>query len=140
MGSTTVMEFTDRVFLGNYSLNALAAAMPAGITSFAFTVMITSSVMAISLSAVKGYWELLLTISVIGALATLWFCTWLGRKVFKLNTEHYILGMFGMMTGTASTGLALLRGVDPNLETDVGKNLVLGSAIAAGILWSVLVL
>ncbi len=37
MGSTTVMEFTDRVFLGNYSLNALAAAMPAGITSFVFT-------------------------------------------------------------------------------------------------------
>lgn len=37
MGSTTVMEFTDRVFLGNYSLNALAAAMPAGITAFVFT-------------------------------------------------------------------------------------------------------
>ncbi len=37
MGSTTVMEFTDRGFLGNYSLNALAAAIPAGITSFVFT-------------------------------------------------------------------------------------------------------
>ena len=31
------MEFTDRVFLGNYSLTALAAATPAGITSFLFT-------------------------------------------------------------------------------------------------------
>ncbi len=37
MGSTTVMEFTDRIFLGNYSLDALAAAMPPGITSFLFT-------------------------------------------------------------------------------------------------------
>lgn len=100
------------------------------ITSFAFSIMITSSVLAISIQAVTGYWELLLTISIIGALTTLWFCTWLGRKVFRVNTEHYILGMFGMMTGTASTGLALLRGVDPNLETDVSKNLVLGSAIA----------
>ncbi len=36
MGATTVMEFTDRVFLGRYSLDALAAAMPAGITSFLF--------------------------------------------------------------------------------------------------------
>ncbi len=36
MGSTTVMEFTDRVFLGNHSLDALAAATPAGITSFLF--------------------------------------------------------------------------------------------------------
>lgn len=100
------------------------------LTSFAFSVMITSSVMAISLQAVQGYWELLLAMSIGGALITLWFCTWLGRKVFHLNTEHYILGMFGMMTGTASTGLALLRGVDPDLESDVGKNLVLGSAIA----------
>ncbi|MFH1155572.1 MAG: MATE family efflux transporter [Pseudomonadota bacterium] len=37
MGATTVMEFTDRVFLGNYSLDALAASLPAGITSFVFT-------------------------------------------------------------------------------------------------------
>lgn len=36
MGSTMVMEFTDRVFLGNYSLNALAAATPAGISGFLF--------------------------------------------------------------------------------------------------------
>ncbi len=33
MGATTVMEFIDRVFLGNYDLNSLAAATPAGITS-----------------------------------------------------------------------------------------------------------
>jgi len=37
MGATTVMEFTDRIFLGRYSLDALAASMPAGITSFLFT-------------------------------------------------------------------------------------------------------
>ena len=37
MGATTVMEFTDRIFLGRYSMDALAASMPAGITSFLFT-------------------------------------------------------------------------------------------------------
>ncbi len=36
MGSNTVMQFTDRVFLGNYSLEAIAAAMPAGVSSFLF--------------------------------------------------------------------------------------------------------
>ncbi|MDA3916415.1 MAG: MATE family efflux transporter [Deltaproteobacteria bacterium] len=36
MGATTFMEFTDRIFLGRYSLDALAASMPAGITSFLF--------------------------------------------------------------------------------------------------------
>ncbi len=35
MGSTTLMLFTDRMFLGNYSLDAIAAAMPAGIAAFA---------------------------------------------------------------------------------------------------------
>ena len=34
MAATTVMEFTDRVFLSNYSIDAIAAAMPAGIAAF----------------------------------------------------------------------------------------------------------
>jgi MATE family multidrug resistance protein len=36
MSSTMIMEFTDRVFLANYSLNAIAAALPAGIAAFLF--------------------------------------------------------------------------------------------------------
>lgn len=36
MGSITLMQFTDRVFLANYSVDAIAAALPAGIVSFTF--------------------------------------------------------------------------------------------------------
>ena len=36
MSTTMIMEFTDRVFLANYSLDAIAAALPAGITAFFF--------------------------------------------------------------------------------------------------------
>jgi MATE family multidrug resistance protein len=36
MSSTMIMEFTDRIFLANYSLDAIAAALPAGITAFLF--------------------------------------------------------------------------------------------------------
>jgi MATE family multidrug resistance protein len=36
MSSIMIMEFTDRIFLANYSLDAIAAALPAGITSFLF--------------------------------------------------------------------------------------------------------
>jgi MATE family multidrug resistance protein len=36
MSTTVVMTFTDRVFLANYSIDAIAAALPAGITSFVF--------------------------------------------------------------------------------------------------------
>lgn len=34
MGSITLMHFTDRMFLANYSVEAIAAALPAGIASF----------------------------------------------------------------------------------------------------------
>jgi len=36
MSATTIMEFTDRVFLSNYSLEAISAATPAGITAYLF--------------------------------------------------------------------------------------------------------
>ncbi|WP_027180243.1 MATE family efflux transporter [Maridesulfovibrio bastinii] len=36
MASTTIMQFTDRIFLGNYSVEAIAAVLPAGILSFLF--------------------------------------------------------------------------------------------------------
>jgi multidrug resistance protein, MATE family len=36
MGSITLMQFTDRLFLATYSVDAIAAALPAGIASFTF--------------------------------------------------------------------------------------------------------
>jgi ESS family glutamate:Na+ symporter len=101
------------------------------IASFSFNIMITSSVMAISIVTIKEYWELLALISVVGAVGTLLFVTYFAERAFKNNQKMYSLAMFGMLTGTASTGLSLLRGLDPNLETDVAEDLVLGSAIAA---------
>ncbi len=34
MAATTVMEFTDRIFLSHYSVNAISAVVPAGVTAF----------------------------------------------------------------------------------------------------------
>ncbi len=34
MAATTVMEFTDRIFLSNYSVEAISAVVPAGLTAF----------------------------------------------------------------------------------------------------------
>lgn len=36
LSATTIMEFTDRVFLANYSLEAISASLPAGITAYLF--------------------------------------------------------------------------------------------------------
>ena len=40
MSATTIMEFTDRVFLANYSIDAISAAAPAGITAFLFMALL----------------------------------------------------------------------------------------------------
>lgn len=39
MGSTTLMFFTDRIFLGRYSVESIAAAVPAGLLAFTFTAL-----------------------------------------------------------------------------------------------------
>ena len=36
--------------------------------------------------------------------------------------------MYGMLTGTISSGVLLLREIDPNLETPAANNLVVGSS------------
>ncbi|MCP4263133.1 MAG: MATE family efflux transporter, partial [Planctomycetes bacterium] len=36
MATTMVMEFTDRIFLASYSLESIAAALPAGIAAYLF--------------------------------------------------------------------------------------------------------
>ncbi len=36
MGTITLMQFTDRIFLAKYSVDAISAALPAGIASFTF--------------------------------------------------------------------------------------------------------
>jgi MATE family multidrug resistance protein len=56
MAATTVMEFTDRVFLANHSLEAIAAALPAGITAFLFLIFFSgiSAYMNVFIAQYKG--------------------------------------------------------------------------------------
>lgn len=56
MAATTVMEFTDRVFLANYSMDAIAAATPAGITVFLFLTFFSgiSAYMNVFIAQYKG--------------------------------------------------------------------------------------
>lgn len=43
MATTMVMEFTDRIFLAGYSLDAIAAALPAGIAAYLFLSFFTGT-------------------------------------------------------------------------------------------------
>ena len=48
----------------------------------------------------------------------------MAKKFFKDYAEEQFVAMYGMLTGTASTGLVLLRELDPEFKTPVSDNLV----------------
>ena len=56
------------------------------------------------------------------------------KKIYPEYEHEAFFSMFGMLTGTASTGMILLREIDPNFETPAANNLVLQQvpAIAFG--------
>jgi ESS family glutamate:Na+ symporter len=97
-------------------------------TSFDF--MVTAAIAAIAIQVVLENWIILLVLSLAGGLVTWWFSILAARKVFKENILEYSLAFFGTYTGTLSTGMALLRTVDPGFKTKVADHVVLGGGLA----------
>ena len=95
MAATTVMEFTDRVFLANYSLEAIAAALPAGITVFLFLTFFSgiSAYMNVFIAQYKGagaehriglcLWQVIY-FSILAAFL-LMALSWAAKSIFELG-------------------------------------------------------
>ncbi len=101
------------------------------ISSASFDIMITAGISAISITAFRENWVFIIILTTIGALFTLWYSNFIAKKIYKENTLEHVAGLYGMWTGTITTGVALLREVDPLSKTDVAEHLVLGSGFAA---------
>jgi len=52
------------------------------------------------------------------------------KRMFPGYELESFVCLYGNLTGTASTAMALLKVVDPNFETPASTNLVSGSAVA----------
>lgn len=80
----------------------------------------------------------ILVLGIVGVVATIAVTIWLSRRAFPEKPFSHALVLFGTMTGTLPTGLALLRLADPHLEGPAARNMVLGVtgsiAIAAPVL------
>jgi ESS family glutamate:Na+ symporter len=100
------------------------------ITSIAFNIMIAGAVLTITLDFLATYGLQLIVTAVFAGLATLFYLRYMTNKVYGDYQDQYFIGLFGMLTGVASTGVALLKGIDPNLETPVAEEMVLGSGTA----------
>lgn len=101
------------------------------ISSLAFNFMIAGAVLTITIKSIQEYYLLVIVMAIVGTVFTFAFLRWISHKIYKGPYEvHYFVGMFGMLTGTASTGLALLKGVDRDFESPIAEEMVVGSGTA----------
>ena len=90
-----------------------------------FDIMVVAGIAAIRLDLLERYWGLIIILGVVGAVVTYIYNRVIAKTLFPDYAEEQFLAMYGMLTGTASTGIILLREIDPEFETPVADNLVL---------------
>lgn len=93
-------------------------------SNFFFDIMVVAGIGAIRLSILEKYWGILLIMGAVGMVSTYAYNLFVAKKLFPAYAQEQFLAMYGMLTGTASTGIILLREVDGNFTTPVSDNLV----------------
>ena len=93
-------------------------------TNFFFDIMVTASIAAIRMDIIGQYLGVLLLMGIAGLVLTYAYVYFVCRKLFPDYVEQQFLGMYGMLTGTASTGIILLREIDGDFKTPVADNMV----------------
>jgi len=89
-----------------------------------YDMMVVAGIAAIRMSTMKGYVGVLLIICIAGAIFTFAYNYFVSRVLFKDYADEQLVGMYGMLTGTASTGIVLLRELDVEFKTPVSDNMV----------------
>lgn len=125
------------------------------ISGWMFDLMIVSGICAIKLEDLGTLFIPLAIICVVGGIVTMIYVRFCCNKLYPDYPNEAFFSMFGMLTGTASTGMILLREIDPEFKTPAANNLVFQSlpAICFGfpllllvpiaddsILWAIIVL
>ncbi len=98
--------------------------MKARIGGFAFDMMIVAGVSAIQILLLNNHWWVLVILAVLGGLGTFFYVFYVCKHLFPAYRHEQVLAMFGMLTGTASTGMILLREIDGSYKTPASENLV----------------
>lgn len=112
------IELTD-----NYLLSRI------GETSF--DIMIVAGISAISISALGNYLVPVLIMTSIGGVFTAFFLLKYAKWVYKDHVAEFVAVGYGTWTGTLTTGVALVREIDPYGKTPVIEAIAVGSGYAA---------
>lgn len=109
-----------RQYQNNYLLNR--------ISGFFFDIMIVAGIASINPEDIRGLWLPFLLMAVIGAVVTWYHLRFVCKRVYPDYYHEGLISMYGMMTGTISSGVLLLREIDPDLSTPAANNLITGSS------------
>ena len=93
-------------------------------SNFFFDLMVVAGIAAIRLDELQSYWGIVLILGVVGLVITYVYLRIVCKKLFPDYEEEEFLMMYGMLTGTASTGTILLREVDGEFRTPAADNMV----------------
>jgi glutamate:Na+ symporter, ESS family len=116
---------------GTMKINYVDNYLMQKISAVSFDFMITASIAALSFSALGVYWWPIVILTTIGGIFTVFYTIFMCNFMYRTEVLENTLSWFGTWTGTVTTGVALLKEVDPHGKTSVTDNLVLGSGIAA---------
>ena len=94
------------------------------ISNFFYDIMVVAGIAAIRLGILEKYWGIILILGVLGLVLTYFYNYYVAKKLFPEYTEEQFLMMYGMLTGTASTGVILLREIDGSFRTPAADNMV----------------
>jgi ESS family glutamate:Na+ symporter len=115
-------KLMGRQYPNDFMLNRIAGT--------AFDFMIIASITSINIADLQGLWIPFLLITTVGGFATLVYLRKVCHKIYPEYELEALVAMYGNLTGTVSTGIALLREIDPDFKTPAANNLVLGSTTA----------
>ncbi|MCL2208884.1 MAG: hypothetical protein FWB89_01845 [Treponema sp.] len=116
--------WVNRQYQNNYLL--------ARISGFAFDLMIVCGICIIDFQKLAGLWLPFILMCIAGTFGTLFYHKIMCKKLYPNYYYEGFISMFGMQTGVISSGILLLREIDPKFETPAATNLVLGSSFAIG--------
>lgn len=98
------------------------------IGGLAVDILTCAALAAVEIAVLRANLGVLLLVSTLAGVFTLWLSVWLARRAFPEEPFEHALVLFGMATGTLPVGLALLRMIDPELRGSVPSSCVIGSA------------
>ena len=93
-------------------------------SNFFYDIMVVAGIAAIRLGVLENYWGIILIMGVVGLVITYVYNYIVAKALFPAYQEEQFLTMYGMLTGTASTGVILLREIDGEFKTPAADNMV----------------